>query len=50
MQVGVHQKPVLSPLVFAIVVDAIPESEKKDLMNEILYAGGLDLKGESMKS
>ena len=36
VKVGVHQGSVLSPLVFAIVVDVVPESIKTGLMYEML--------------
>ena len=38
VQVGVHLGYVLSPLVFAIVVDVILENAREGLINEILYA------------
>ena len=44
--VGVHQGFVLSPLIFAIVVDVVTEHARERLLNEILYAD--DLKSESM--
>ena len=34
--VGVHQKSVLSPLLFAIVVDIVTENARKGLMKEVL--------------
>ena len=34
--VGVHQESVLSPLLFATVVDVITENVKEDLMNKLL--------------
>ena len=36
VQVGVHQESVLSPLLFAIVVNVISENASKGLINEIL--------------
>ena len=43
VQVGVHQRSVLSPLLFAIAVDVISENAREGLMNEILYANDLVL-------
>ena len=40
MKVGVHQGSVLSPLVFATVVDVVMESVRNGLMSEMLYAEG----------
>ena len=34
--VGVHQRSVLSPLIFAIVVDVVTEHAREGLLNEIL--------------
>ena len=50
VQVGVHQGPVLSPLLFAIAVDVISKNARERLMNEILYADDLFLMSESTKS
>ena len=44
VQIGVHQGPVLSPLLFAIAVDVITENAREGLMNEISYADDLVLK------
>ena len=41
VQVGILQEFVLSPLLFAIAVDAISENAREGLVNEILYADGL---------
>ena len=41
VRVGVHQGSVISPLIFAIVVDAVTEQARKRLLNEILYANDL---------
>ena len=43
---GVHQGSVLSPLLFAIVIDAIPENVEKG-MKEFLYADDLVIMGDS---
>ena len=49
MKVGVHQGSVLSPLVFAIVVDVVTESVRNGLMSEMLYADDLVLMSETME-
>jgi len=48
VEVGVHQGSVLSPLLFAIVVDVVTKCTRKGLMNEILYADDLVLTSESL--
>ena len=40
VQVGVHQKSELSPLLFATVINVVAEV-RKDLFHEILYADEL---------
>ena len=47
VRVGVHQESVLSPLIFAIVVDDVTEHAREEVLNEILYAD--DLMSESLK-
>jgi hypothetical protein len=49
VKVGVHQGSVLSPLVFAIVVDVVTESAREGLMSEMLYADDLVLTSETME-
>ena len=49
VNVGVHQGSVLSPLLFAIVVDAVTERVRDSSINEILYADDLILVGETIK-
>ena len=49
VRVGVHQGSVLSPLIFAIVVDVVTERARKELLNDILYADDLVLMSESLK-
>ena len=49
MEVGVHQGSVLSPLVFAIVVDVVTESVRNGLISEMLYADDLVLMSETME-
>ena len=50
IQVGVHQGSVLSPLLFAIAVNVIPENAREGLMNKILYADDLVLMSESIQN
>ena len=49
VRVGVHQGSVLSPLIFAIVVDVMTEHAREGLLNEILYADDLVLTSESLE-
>ena len=44
-----HQGSVLSPLIFAIVVDVVTEHAREGLLNEILYANDLVLMSESLE-
>ena len=41
---------MLSPLLFVIAVDVIPQNAREILMNEILYANDLILMSESMEN
>ena len=43
VKVDVHQGYVLSPLLFAIVVDIITENARRGVVNELLYADDLVL-------
>ena len=49
VRVGVHQGSVLSPLIFAIVVDVVTEHAREGLLNEILYADDLVLMSDSLE-
>ena len=49
VRVGVHQGSVLSPLIFAIVVDAVSKHAREGLLNEILYADDLVLMSENLE-
>ena len=42
VKVGVHQGSVVSPLLFAIVVDVITENARRGVVNELLCADDLD--------
>ena len=46
VRVDVHQGSVLSPLIFAIMVDVVTEHEREGLLNKILYADDLVLMSE----
>ena len=48
-KVGVHQGSVLSPLLFAMVIDEVTENARKGWMKQILYADDLVLMGETME-
>ena len=49
VKVDVHQRFVLSPLLFAIVVDIITENARRGVVNELLYADGLVIMSEDME-
>ena len=49
VKVVVHQGSVLSPLLFAIVVDVIAENARRGVVNELLYADNLVLMSETME-
>ena len=50
VKVGVHQGSVLSPLLFAMVIDAVTENARRNDMNEILYADDLVLISDTMEN
>ena len=41
MKVGLHQGSVLSPLLFAAVMDVVSSEERSGLPSELLYADDL---------
>ena len=47
VKVGVHQGSVLSPLLFAMVIDEVTENARKGWMKQHLYADDLVLMGET---
>ena len=49
VKVGVHQGFVLSPLLFAMVIDEVTKNARKDWMKQILYADDLVLMRETME-
>ena len=49
VKVGVHQGSMLSPLVFAIVVDVVTESVRSGSMSEMLYVDDLVLMSETVE-
>ena len=49
VNVGVHQGSVLSPLLFAIVVDVVTENARRGVVNELLYADDLVIMRETME-
>ena len=50
VKVGVHQGFLLSPPLFATVVDVITENARRGLVNELLYADGLVLMSKIMET
>ena len=49
VKAGVHQGSVLSPLLFAIVVDVITENAKRSVVYELMYADELFIMSETME-
>ena len=49
VKVGIHQGYVLSPLLFAIVVDVITENARWGVVNKLLYADDLVIMSEDME-
>ena len=47
--VGVYEAFILSPLLFAIVMDVVTENARESLVEEILYADNLALMSEMME-
>ena len=50
VKVGVHQGSVLSPLLFAIVVDVTTEIATRDVVNELLYVDELVVMSETLEN
>ena len=49
IKAGVHQGSVLSPLLFAALVDVITENARRGVINELLYADDLVLMSKDME-
>ena len=49
VKVVIHQGSVLSPLLFAMVIDEVMENARKGWMKQIFYADDLVLMGETME-
>ena len=49
VKVGVHQRSVLSSLLFAIVVDVITENARRGVVDGLLYADDLVIMSEDME-
>ena len=49
VKVGVHQGSVVSPLLFAIVVDVITKNARRGVTNKLLYADYLVLMSKTME-
>ena len=49
VNVGVRQGSVLSPLLFAIVVDVITENARRGVVNKLLYADNLVIMSKDME-
>ena len=49
VKVGVHHGSVLSPLLFAMVIDEVMENARKGWMKQSLHANDLVLIGETME-
>ena len=44
-----HQESVMSPFIFAVVVDAVTEFAREGALSELLYADGLVLMSETIE-
>ena len=46
---GVHQRPVLSPLLFEIILHVLSEGKRKGVLYELLYVGDRVIMTETME-
>ena len=46
---GMHQGSVLSPFLFAVMVDVVTEFAREGALSELLYADGLVLMSETFE-
>ena len=49
VNVGMHQGSVLSPFLFAVVVDVVTEFAKEGALSELLYADDLVLTSKTIE-
>ena len=49
VKVGIHRGSVMSPLLFAIVVDIITENARRGVVNELLHADDLACMSKTME-
>ena len=49
LKVAMHQRSVLSPLLFVVVMDVVPSDARSGIPSELLYAGDLFRMARIMK-
>ena len=49
LKVAMHQGSVLSPLLFVVVMDVVPNDARSSIPSELLYAGDLFLMARIME-
>ena len=50
VKIEMHQKSVLLPFLFALMVDVVIEFGREGALSELLYADDLDLMSETMET